>query len=117
VQVNLIDSFHTKRRKGAETYVEREARDFDTVDGERIEDLRGEMQAGGGRGHRATFAGEDRLVALAVSNRIFAADVGWQGHVAYAVEDGEKIVHWVEAQQALTELAALENLGFKREAA
>jgi len=97
--------------------VEREACDFDVADGERIENLRGEMQSSSGRGHRATFAGEDRLVALAIRRLIFAANVGRQGHVADAVENGEKIVYWVEAQQALTELAALENLGFKREAA
>ena len=51
VQMDLIDSLHTKRRKGAEAYVESEARDFDAASGERIEDLRGEMQASCGCGH------------------------------------------------------------------
>ena len=46
VQMNLIDSFHTKRRKGAEPNVEREAHDFDTTDGERFENLRCKVQAG-----------------------------------------------------------------------
>jgi hypothetical protein len=115
--MNLIDSFHTKRRKGAEPNVEREAHDFDTTDGERFENLRCKVQAGCGRGHRATFAGKDRLVALAVCRFIVAADVGRQGDVADAVKDGEKIVHWFEAQHALAELASFENLGFKRNAA
>ena len=37
--------------------------------------------------------------------------------MADAVKDGEKIVHWFEAQHALAELASFENLGFKRNAA
>src|SRR5208337_4849789 len=37
--------------------------------------------------------------------------------MADAVEDSEEIVYRLEAQQALTELAALENLGFKRDGA
>jgi hypothetical protein len=73
------------------------------------------VQAGRGRGHRTTFAGEDRLVALAIRLRIVAADVGRQGHVADAVEDGEEILHRLELQQALAELAALQHLGFKHD--
>jgi hypothetical protein len=97
--------------------VQREAGNFDAARGERVEDLRSEVQAGGGRGDGAAFAGEDRLVALAVGGGIVAADVGRQRDVADAVERGEKIIDRLETQQALAELAALQHLGFERDGA
>jgi hypothetical protein len=117
VKVNLINSLHAERRKGAEAYVECETRDFDATNSERIEDLRGEMEAGSGRRYRAPLAGEDGLVAFAIRRLVVAMDVGRQGYMADAVEDGEEIVHRLEAQQALAELAALDDFGFKRDAA
>ena len=79
--------------------------------------MRREVQAGGGRGHGAAFAGVDGLVALAIAVRIVAADVGRQWGVADAVEDGEEIVDRVEAEQALAEVVAFEDFGFERDCA
>ncbi len=91
VQADFVDALDAQRGKGAEADVQRDARDFDALRGERVEHLRREVQAGGGRGHRAALAREDGLVALAIRGRIVATNVGRQRHVADAVEDGEEI--------------------------
>ena len=84
-----------------------DAGDFDAARGERIENLRSEVQAGGGRCYGAALAGVDGLVALAVVGGIVAANVGRQRNVADAVEDGEEIFDRVEAEKARTEVVAL----------
>jgi len=75
------------------------------------------VQACGGRGDGAAFAGEDRLIALAVGGSIVAADVGRQRDVADTVERGEEVIDRLEAQQALTELAALQHFSFEGDGA
>ena len=71
-----------------------------------VQHFRREVQPGGRRRDGASFAGEDRLVALAVGGRIGALDVGRQGHVPDALEGGVEIAVAVEADGALAEFAA-----------
>ena len=75
------------------------------------------MQSGGRRGNGTPFAAEDRLVALAVGLCVGAADVRRQGNVADAVENGEEILHRIEAQHPCAEFAALDDLGPQRDLA
>jgi hypothetical protein len=71
------------------------------------------VQAGGGRGYGTAFMGVDGLVALVVRPLVVAADVGRKRDVADAVEDGIEIVDRVEAEEARTEVVALQDFGFE----
>jgi hypothetical protein len=113
VQADFVNSLHTQRGEGAQADVQRDAGDFDAASGERVEDLRSKVQACGGRGDGAAFAGEDRLVALAVGGSIVAADVGRQRDVADTVERGEEVIDRLETKQTLAELASLQHFGFE----
>ena len=117
VQADFVHALHAQRGKGAQADVEGEAGNFDAASGERVEDLRSEVQPGRGRGDGAAFTAEDRLVALAVGGGVVTADVGRQRDVADAVERGEEVIDRVEAQQALAEEAALQHLGFESDGA
>src|SRR5947207_14136418 len=71
------------------------------------------MQPGGGGGGRAVFARENRLVALAVAWLIGALDIWRKRNVAYALERPEKVLLTVEADGALAQRAARNDLRFE----
>ncbi len=77
--------------------------------GERGERRLVEVQAGGGRGHRAGRARVDGLVARGVVGVAGARDVGWQRHFAVALEPVEERARAVEAQQEEAVLACLDD--------
>ena len=117
MQADFIDSLHAQRGEGSEANVQGEASNFNSAVGECIENLRGEVQAGGGRCDRATFARVDGLVAFAVRHLVIAANVGWKRGVADAVEDGVEIIDGIEAEKALAEVVAFEDFGLERDRA
>ncbi len=51
MEADFVDVLNAQRREGAESYVEGDAGDFDAAGGERVEDLRREVKAGGGCGY------------------------------------------------------------------
>ena len=75
------------------------------------------MQACGGRGDGTTLAGENSLIAVTIGVGVVAMDVRRQRNVADGVEYGEEVVNRRELEQALAELATLEDFGFKRDRA
>jgi hypothetical protein len=119
VEFDFVEPVNTERSEGAETNVERDAGDFDAASSESFKRLRGEVQASSGSGNGTWFAGEDGLVAVAILLGVVASDVGREGHVTDAVEDGEEVgilvIYRGELEQALTELAAFEDLGFEED--
>ena len=68
-----------------------------------------EVQAGGGRGHRAGRARVDGLVARRVVGVPGARDVGRQRHCAVALEPVEELAGAVEVQQEEAVLACLDD--------
>ncbi len=117
MQAHFVYALHAQRRKGAEAYVKRDARNLNAACCERGEHLRREVQTGRGRGHRAALLGEDRLVAIAIRVRIVAVNIRRQRDVADAIENGEEVVDRGELKQALAELAALEHFRFEHDLA
>ncbi len=81
-----------------------------------VQNLRGEVETGGGRGYRSALLGIDGLIALAIVGGIRARDVGRERYVADAIEGGEKIVvifEGVEADLALAELSTRQDFGLE----
>ena len=70
-------------------------------------------KSGGGSGDGSALAGVDGLVALAVGGRIVAGDVGRQRDVADLFDAGEEVVDGGEADVALAEFAAGDDLGLE----
>ena len=101
---------NAERREGAEADVEGDFGDLDAAGSDCVEDSRGEVQAGGGGGDGAALGGEDGLVAVAIGRGVWhilgTLDVGRQGHVADAVQNGEEVGYGFEAQGAGAEVAA-----------
>ena len=69
------------------------------------------MQPGGRSGDRAQRLGIDRLVLLAIERRVRAIDVWRQRNVSDALEHAEEIGDRIEAEMALAEFAAGDDLG------
>src|ERR1019366_10524007 len=74
VQLRLLDYFFVQRLKGAQAHMEGDERLFGAGVAAAGQHFGGEVKSGGGRGYGASFAGEDRLVAIAVGGRIGALD-------------------------------------------
>jgi hypothetical protein len=120
MEAHLADAVDTQGGEGAEADVEGDAGYFDAVGGELCKSLGREVEAGGGRSYGAALFGEDGLVAIAVGGCVVAMDVGRQGNVADAVEDGEevdagRIGDRSEFEEALAEGAALKDFGFEED--
>ena len=113
VEADVFDVLGADGLEGSEAYVEGDGFDLDAVCAELVEDLRGEVEAGGGGGGGAGLVREDSLVAVAVFGGVVAVDVGRQRHVADPVEDGEEVCDWGEAQGALAELSGGDDFGFE----
>src|SRR5207302_3924063 len=77
------------------------------------QNLSGEVQPRRGGGGRAFFTRENRLVALAVAWFIGALDVWRQRNVANALERPEKVLLTVEADGALPQRSARNDLRFE----
>ena len=99
--------------KCSQSYVERDFCGLDAAVAETGENLRGEVEAGGGSGYGSTLAGVDGLIAIAVGGGIVAGDVGRERDVADPFHAGEEIVDGSEAYLALAEFAAGDDLGMK----
>src|ERR1700719_3817726 len=105
------------RLEGAEADVEGHVFDLHPLCLQSVEDLRSEVEAGGGGSGGARLVGVDRLVAVAVLSLVLAMDVRRQRRVAYFVEDRLKIGDWGEAQDALPEVGGAEDLSLKEQLA
>ena len=84
--------------------------DFGAVRLALAEDFFSEVEAGGGGGDAAAFAGEDGLVAFSVGGIIGAADVGRERDVAVGF-DGLPFVFGMKADAAFPMLQAIFNDG------
>jgi hypothetical protein len=103
--VMLFDRPNPDRLKSSETDVERDFRDFDSSVAQSGEDFRREVQAGGGRGNRASLARVYRLVALPISSPIGARNIRRQRNMAEPFDYAEKVNHGREPDSALPERA------------
>ena len=82
----LFDSFYTDRLKGSQPDVEGDFCGLDAAVMKAGQNLRSEVEAGGGRGYRSTRMGVDGLIAFAIAGGIRARDVGRERDVADAIE-------------------------------
>ena len=107
----LLDHFDADGLKGAESDVQGDFGDLDAAGADAVENFGREVQSGGWRGDRAERPGVHGLVLLAVERRVGAIDVGRKRDVSDALEHGEEVGDRIEAQMALAELAASDDLG------
>src|ERR1039458_1031659 len=113
MQVNLVQPFHTKRRKGAEAHMQRNSGYLNALGNKSFQQRRRKVQSGCRRSHRTGFAREDCLIALSIRLAIVAPNVGRQRHVANLVENSEEVVYVSETEQPLAELATLQHFSRK----
>src|SRR5437868_2358897 len=73
------------------------------------EDFSCEMQSRSRRCHRATLAGIDRLIALAIGRAVEAVNIRRQRHVTDALDSSKKISQRREPNPSLSETAALQS--------
>ena len=109
----LFDSFYTDRLKGSQSDVEGDFCSLDAAVMKAGQNLRSEVEAGSRGGDRTALAGVDGLVAIAIRRGIGAGDVGWERHVADLFYVDEEIVDRGEADVALAEFAAGDDLGME----
>ena len=116
VEFVILDAIDADRLECSEPDVQRDFGGLDAALTDSVENLRSEVKARSGRGYRSALLSIDGLIALAITGRIGARDVGRERDVADAIECGEKIIVILEglkADNALAELSARQNLGLK----
>lgn len=104
VEMDVFDSFDAHRLKCSQADVQRDVGNADTAGADLAENLRREVQTGGGSGDGTSLAREYGLVALAIGVRILAVDIGRQRDVANCFNCCEKVRHGLEAKRTLAEL-------------
>ena len=109
----LFDFFYTDWLKGSQPYVEGNFGGLDAAVAETGENLRGEVEAGGGGSYGSPLAGVDGLRAIAVGGGVVGGDVGGEGDVADLFHAGEEVIHGDETDMALAEFAAGDDFGLK----
>ncbi len=112
----LFHHFIPQWLKGPQADMQRDLGGLNAARADLLQDLRREVQAGGGRGDRAPrlFAGKDGLVARAVVGRVRPVDVRRQRDVPDALDDGEEVRHRSKAQRPLAEGAAGDDFGLEQ---
>jgi hypothetical protein len=71
------------------------------------------VEAGGGGGDGSALAGVDGLIAVAIGGGVGAGDVGRERDVADFFHASEEVAHRSEADAALAEFAAGDDLGLE----
>ena len=114
----LLDLGRADRPEGPGAHVEGHAMDLDTRRAQALEQRRGEVQPGSGRGHRALRRRVDRLVALAVLRlgRVVPLDIGRQRRQAVALEQLVDRPRRLDLDHARAQGAVLEHRGARRAA-
>jgi hypothetical protein len=107
----ILDAFGANGLKGAEANVKRDLDGFNTALTDAVEDFRSEVQSRGRRRDRTAFLRVDRLIAVAIGGGIIAIDVRRKRNMPEFADYCEKIIHWREADTALTEFTPRNNLG------
>ncbi len=113
MQLVLFDLLDADWLKCTQSDVESDFCGFDAAVEETGENLRGEVEAGGGGGNRSALPGVDGLIAIAIGRGIGAVDVGRQRDVADSFYAGKEIIDGREADLALTKFAAGDDLGME----
>jgi len=113
----ILDLVDADGLEGSEADVQGDVCGLDAALADAVEDLRGEVKTGGGRGYRSTLQGVDGLVALAIAGGIRTYDVGRERDVADAIECGKKIVRALgcrlEADAAFAEFGTGQDFGLE----
>jgi len=113
VQLVILDALHPHRLEGSKPDVQSDRGGGNASGLDARKNFPGEVQPGGGGGHRTWLARIDRLVAIAISQKIPPVDIGRQRHMAEAVEPGKKVGHRSKSNPALSEAASGHDLGFE----
>ena len=113
VEFMVFDVFRADGLEGSEAHVEGDFSGFDSTGLDLLENFRSEVEAGGGSGYGSAGFGVDGLIAIAIGGIVGAGDVGWERDVAEAVEAGEEVGDWAEADAALTVGSAGDDFGFE----
>ena len=93
----FLHHFLAHRLKRAQPHVQRDLGGFDSTLANAIEDFLREVQARGGRCHRAKWLGINRLILFAIGWRVRTIDVGRQGYVSNTLQNSKEIVRRIEA--------------------
>ena len=110
----VFDSFRVDGLKSAEADVQRDFAGSNATGAQIVKDARREVEAGGGRCHRARQPRENGLVIRAVRQVVRAADVGWQRHVPEPLDRAfHRAFPRLQAQAPRAEFAAADDFSLK----
>lgn len=110
MQTVVFDSIHAYRLKGSQTYMKRDLHTLNIALLNALKDLRGKVQACSRRGHRATLARIDSLIAIAVGRTIGAIDIRWQRHMSELLNPAKKILQWLESYATFAKGSSADDL-------
>ncbi len=116
VELVILDAIDADRLESSQADVQRDPGGLDAALTDSVENLRGEVETGGGRGYRSPLLGIDGLIAIAIVGGIRARDVGRERDVADAIEGREKIIHalgGLKTDVALAELSARQDFSLE----
>jgi hypothetical protein len=113
VDLVILNALHANRLKSSQSYMQCDVGRLDPALANAIEDFWSEMKSGRGGGYRTPLLRIDGLIAFAIAGRILTRDVGREGHVSDAIENGMEIVNRLEANAAFTEFPSAENFGLQ----
>ena len=113
MKVILFDNVVLERLEGAKADVQCERSDGGAGGAAGVENLRGEVEAGGGCGDGARLLSEDCLVAFAIRGLVGTVDIGREGDVAGGFDLGVEISLAVEPDEPFTADPGFEDLCFE----
>jgi hypothetical protein len=110
----IFDSLDSHRLKRSVTDVQGDLSDFDAAIADAIQQLRGEVQAGGRGRHGATLAGENGLIPLGIQAVFFISlDIRRQRRAADPIDDFVKVARCFEAHYTPAPFAPLDHFSCK----
>lgn len=109
----FFDALGTNRLKSSKTDMKRDLDRLDAATMEAGKNFWSEVKACSGRGDGSALVGIDGLIPLTIRGAIFSRDVGRQGNMSNAFDDGEEILHWRESDMTFAEGSTGDHLGFQ----
>lgn len=113
VKMMIFDGRHVDRLESAESDVERDFRGFDVAIAQAGENFSSEVKSCGRGGYGSALTSIDGLIAVAIGGGIGTRNVGRKRNVADGIEGSEEILAGREADMALAEFSAGDDLGLE----
>ena len=113
METDLRDFRHPHWLERAQPHMKCQVGDEHTPGADSLQDIRGEVQPGRGRGNRAALPRKDGLVTLTIKILILTANVRGQRDMPKKIQSGKEVVHRREAKQTFAEFAVSRDSGLE----